>query len=105
MSSRGRDCAICGSGNKSLLWELKLELPKEVKLPRKYRIAVCDDCGFVYADTKASQKDYDRYYGENNIYEVGASSSELDKYRGIFEFLSNYWGKDKHSFYLGASSI
>ncbi len=34
-----------------------------------YDVAVCAACGFVYADTDATQADYDRFYAEHSKYE------------------------------------
>lgn len=49
--------------------------PAECPLPDAYDVVACPDCGFVYADTPASQQTYDRYYEAYSKYEDPAVAS------------------------------
>jgi len=44
-------------------------------LPEVYDVVVCSDCGTVFADTPATQDDYDRYYATCSIYQDASVSS------------------------------
>ncbi|HJT87179.1 MAG TPA: class I SAM-dependent methyltransferase [Bryobacteraceae bacterium] len=53
-----------------------------------YAVALCATCGFVYADTGASQRDYDRFYASFSKYEDAAHSTgsgESEEDRGRLE--------------------
>lgn len=61
-------------------------LPEGHPLPGSYDVACCVGCGFVYADTPASQATYDRYYKEFSKYEektlaTGGGGTALDAER------------------------
>lgn len=65
-----RPCPICSNGVGEVLHNQRFRLPeKQHFLPEAYDIVVCLKCGFVYADTSASQGDYDRYYQDFSKYE------------------------------------
>ena len=57
-----RPCPLCGNRAPDLLGELSLPQPSHSPLPSGYRLVACAACDLVYADTPASQADYDRYY-------------------------------------------
>lgn len=96
-----RPCTICGSKGVEVLHNLKFKLLEGVKLPDNYDIVICNTCDFVYADTSATQDDYDKFYKEHNIYENAASYSDMEKYKNIFESLSKNWDKDKSILEIG----
>ena len=65
-----RPCPICSNGVGEVLHNQRFRLPeKHHFLPEAYDIVVCLKCGFVYADTSASQEDYNRYYLDFSKYE------------------------------------
>lgn len=66
--SRYRTCPICGSEDSHNIEQIRLWLPKEYHLPEEYYITSCSVCGFCYADTSATAKDYDNYYANCNSY-------------------------------------
>lgn len=68
MRCTNRKCPVCGCEKIQRIEQIKMELPKEYKLPNQYWIVECRECGFCYADTSASEKDYDNYYSECNFY-------------------------------------
>lgn len=63
-----RKCPVCGNENVKPLEKITLCIPAECKLPESYQVCSCESCGFCYADTSASQEDYDDYYAAFNSY-------------------------------------
>ena len=57
-----RACAVCGSSQSETLHTQGFSLPAESPLPSRYDVVACLQCGFVYADTSATQADYDKVY-------------------------------------------
>lgn len=49
-----RKCPICSSEYGDTYKTIRMELPQGVKLPNEYDVVTCDNCGFAYADVKAS---------------------------------------------------
>ena len=81
-----RLCPICNSNNAELLHNQRFELSEEHVLPNDYDVVACTKCGFVYADTKATQKAYDKFYKDLSKYEdasiaSGTGSNQLDAKR------------------------
>lgn len=64
-----RACPICSFRIEELLHNQRFTLPEGHSLPEAYDIVSCNKCGFVYAETPASQEDYSRYYKEFSRYE------------------------------------
>jgi len=75
MNSVVRKCPVCASKRGDILHTQKFILPERYPLPNSYDIVECEHCGFVYADTSASQKDYDHYYEEFSKYEDKVTAS------------------------------
>jgi len=81
-----RNCPICLSDEGEMLHEQKFILPDSSPLPNKYNILSCTKCAMVYADTCASQYDYDLFYKNMSKYEdkkasSGSGNTEYDKER------------------------
>lgn len=81
-----RPCPICTQAAVEVLHTQRFILPVGSPLPECYDVVVCPDCGFVYADSPASQDNYDRYYAEFSKYEdpsvaTGGGASEPDRCR------------------------
>jgi SAM-dependent methyltransferase len=53
----------------------KFVLPEGHPLADGYRVVACGKCGFVYADTQVSQKDYDVFYARFSKYESSSTST------------------------------
>ncbi len=70
-----RACPVCSGSRVRTLYRQRFSLPPSYGLPDAYDLVCCAACGFVYADTEASQKDYDRYYRELSRYEDAAVAS------------------------------
>jgi SAM-dependent methyltransferase len=66
-----RTCPICRStATPIVLHRQTFVLPEGHILPDWYDLVACGECGFVYADTSASQDTYDKYYAEMSKYET-----------------------------------
>jgi 2-polyprenyl-3-methyl-5-hydroxy-6-metoxy-1,4-benzoquinol methylase len=76
-----RSCPICTCEEGKILHTQRFILPEGHLLPSEYDVVNCENCGFVFADTQASQKIYDRYYTEMSKYEdVNTASGGGDKH-------------------------
>jgi SAM-dependent methyltransferase len=64
-----RVCPTCrGAVWAEVIHTQRFVLPVDHLLPREYDIVVCGECGFVYADTSASQDVYEAYYASTSQY-------------------------------------
>jgi SAM-dependent methyltransferase len=64
-----RKCPVCLKGKGIILHTQEFVLPENYPLPNAYDIVECQSCGFVYADTTASQADYNLFYANLSKYE------------------------------------
>lgn len=64
-----RGCPVCGCDSGNILHTQKFALPIENPLPKEYNVVGCDYCGFIFADSSATQKEYDAYYEQLSKYE------------------------------------
>lgn len=79
-SATYRACPICGELlNTEILHEINCGYTVPY-LPRKYQVALCKSCGMTYADTSASEEDYNRYYCEHNFYGNGIQIQTGESY-------------------------
>lgn len=62
-----RRCACCNDNKGELLFEVNFYDENEY-LPHHYNIVCCNSCGFTFADSEASQDDYNRYYANCDEY-------------------------------------
>ncbi len=89
-----RACPICLGGSGELLYEQRFHLYQGHCLLDAYDVVSCIKCGFVYADSGATQKDYNRYYSEFSKYENSlapgglVNQCDLDKYERMVHDLS-----------------
>lgn len=74
-----RKCPVCGSAQHTSIRQIHMILPQNIPLPNQYTIASCTRCGFCYADTPATQADYDAYYSSYNNYSGQANNKLFDK--------------------------
>lgn len=63
-----RACPVCDTRNIQVMRVFQFALPDNYPLPDHYNVVACNWCGMVYADTEATQADYDRFYREWNKY-------------------------------------
>lgn len=64
-----RICPICSSDNGEILHTQEFSLSANNPLPQKYDVVCCNNCGFVFADSPVTQKEYDIYYEQLSKYE------------------------------------
>ena len=83
-----RNCPVCGLDEADVITAIEMDTPDHIHLPNKYNIVCCKNCGMCYADTSASEKDYDEYYNQNNYYGGwGGNSTSLYTYSIIKKIL------------------
>ena len=70
-----RPCPVCGGGRGDVLHHQRFAVSDDYPLPDEYDVVVCAECGMVYADTPATQADYDKFYATCSIYEQPAGAS------------------------------
>jgi SAM-dependent methyltransferase len=81
-----RPCPICVSSRAERLQRMRFALPDAHPLTDRYDVVCCDRCGFVYADTRSTQADYDSYYADLSKYSdtvtaTGAGAQGFDRAR------------------------
>ncbi len=72
-----RNCPICGSGEKRVIFQQRFGTFSEGSLLSGYDVATCAACGFVYADGIPDQAAFDRHYAEMSKYEYAHSGGEV----------------------------
>lgn len=69
-----RICPICGNKKGEKLKNISMyKLGENNPLPLSYDVVCCSKCGFAYGDVDATQKEYDQYYRECNMYAENAA--------------------------------
>ncbi|MER2553580.1 MAG: class I SAM-dependent methyltransferase [Thauera sp.] len=63
-----RPCPLCENLASEVLTSIDLPQPSASPLPAGYQLMICGKCDFAYADTCATQQDYDQYYREQAKY-------------------------------------
>ncbi|SIO55185.1 Methyltransferase domain-containing protein [Singulisphaera sp. GP187] len=74
-SRAGRECPICEGPAADVLHTQRFVLPEDHPLGDGYDVVCCCGCGFVYADTSATQEDYDAFYARHSKYEDNVTST------------------------------
>ena len=70
-----RPCPVCGGERGDVLHHQQFAVTDDYPLPDAYDVVICATCGMVYADTPATQADYDRFYATCSIYEQPAGAA------------------------------
>ena len=70
-----RACASCGAAGYRVCHHQEFIVPEGYPLPAAYDVVVCHRCGFVYADTPATQRDYDWFYSEWSKYDDSTTAT------------------------------
>lgn len=86
MKNSLRHCPICNCENVKILHSQNFLVPENYPLPKSYDVVCCDQCGFVFADTIATQDVYDFFYTRWSKYEdsqtaTGGGESVYDAMR------------------------
>lgn len=63
-----RGCPVCGRAECEVLHTQRFVLPAGHPLEAGYDVVECANCGFAFADTAATQADYDRFYADHSKY-------------------------------------
>lgn len=71
-----RNCPICNCESGQIIHSQSFILEQNNPLPNSYDVVSCLQCGFCFADTDASQKDYNDYYQNFSKYENIETYSE-----------------------------
>jgi SAM-dependent methyltransferase len=105
--TESRVCAVCGSSAKKRLFEQRFAT---VGLIAGYDVAVCEQCGFAFADNIPSRREFEKYYQELSKYEYqqrGGSESETDeaRLRGVADALQDLIpGRESRILEIGCAS-
>jgi len=75
LKSVARPCPICDGLIGEVLHTQKFVLPEGHPLAAGYDVVCCVHCGFAYADTTASQRDYDEFYSRQSKYSDNKTST------------------------------
>lgn len=70
-----RACPVCLEAAVRQLCAQRFALPHGHPLCAGYDVVACEACGFVYADTAATQRDYDVFYAQMSKYESGGTAT------------------------------
>jgi len=73
-----RDCAVCGSSEKRLLFRQRFAGDLEGALFSGYEVVVCTRCGFGFADGLPNQSAFDAYYARMSKYEFAHHGGEQE---------------------------
>ena len=84
--STSRLCPVCDSNARDILHSQRFILPEGHPLGNGYNVVCCNSCGLVFADTRATQDDYEAYYIRESRYEdnttsTGGGHSTYDSHR------------------------
>lgn len=69
-----RPCPVCDGKCGDVLHHQRFAVSDDYPLPDEYDVVICSSCGMVYADTPATQSDYEKFYGTCSIYEQPAGA-------------------------------
>ena len=88
MNHTNRSCPICHSNNISLIKKINFSLFEGHPMQGGYNLVQCQDCSFIYADTKITQVELDDYYSNLSKYEskeisTGGGYNDYDRNRLI----------------------
>jgi 2-polyprenyl-3-methyl-5-hydroxy-6-metoxy-1,4-benzoquinol methylase len=104
-----RLCPVCFSSQKDVLFEQKF-YANSLTLMNGYKVVVCDDCGFCFADEIPTQAEFDRYYEQMSKYEYDRyenhpSGDQMKHYAQIVDFIEPHLTDKKVSILdLGCST-
>lgn len=69
-----RPCPICDGDRGDVLHHQRFAVTDDYPLPDEYDVVICATCGMAFADTPASQADYEKFYATCSIYEQPAGA-------------------------------
>lgn len=91
-----RSCPVCDGLTGTILHTQHFTLPEGHPLTNGYDVVSCAACGMVFADTTATQKDYDNFYARFSKYEDTATSTggggaayDVERLRATAEYIAH----------------
>ncbi len=86
-----RRCPVCSNNFGEILYHQSFAALENFVLPKQYDVVSCPKCGFVYADTSANQKDYNKYYQQFSKYEwIGTTTKwNSERLKPLSDYLQN----------------
>ncbi len=93
LHSLKRNCQICDCEKADLLFRQDFSGFSTGTLLKGYDVAVCQDCGFAFADDIPDQEEFDSYYEEMSKYEFSQSDGvqspfDLERFSQILNLLT-----------------
>lgn len=87
-----RTCPICDCDTGRRILDVEFVNEDNNPLPNRYRIVICEECGFSFADMDCSQKIFDKYYSECNVYQEAISlrKREREDWQYIADFIKQH---------------
>lgn len=113
MSSKilNRVCPICKSATGLILHNQSFVSVKGSTLPKNYDVVNCIKCGFVFADTSATQNDYNTYYSILSKYEdtnissgSGFDQNDYNRLVRTADIIEKHIAKNKSILDLGCAN-
>jgi SAM-dependent methyltransferase len=106
-----RLCPICNTDRGQLLHNQTFSKLEGSPLPYSYNLVECLNCGFVFADTYASQDDYNMYYSDMSKYEDASIASgsafnqnDYDRLLRTSEVIEKFIDKDSSILDMGCAN-
>jgi len=106
-----RLCPICSNGKGQVIHNQAFVTMKGSPLPENYDLVNCTSCGFVFADTSASQEDYNTYYALLSKYEdkdissgSGINQNDYNRLYRNAEVIEQFTKKDDFILDLGCAN-
>ena len=105
-----RVCPICNCNDAEKLYEINFAKSKNEFIPEYYDIVSCYNCGFIFNNTKWTQRDYDKYYSETSKYSNnftlgagGLSDLDLKRYNDIIDRIEKFINKESSILDIGCA--
>jgi hypothetical protein len=106
-----RPCFVCGFSAGYFLFEQKFILEDNHPLPSSYSVVACQNCNNIFADVKAKQENYDRFYEQLSKYEnesisPGSNSTlwDSERFNRTAKQIQEKLGKNKDASILDIGS-
>lgn len=106
-----RSCPICGCCIGDVLHHFEFVVHEIYDLPNNYDLVACEDCGFVFADTSATQQMYDTFYAEQSKYEDTTVSSggytstwDRERFKTVASYLDGFASRDASILDIGCAN-
>lgn len=105
-----RICPIYNCNDAEKLYEINFAKSKNEFIPECYDIVSCYSCGFIFNNTKWTQKDYDKYYSYtykySNNFTLGAgglSDLDLKRYNDVIDRIEKFTNKESSILDIGCA--